>query len=136
MAFRSIEEGCAPSRTFPVISVHGTADLLSFYGGYGFEAPLQSVPETLDMWRGVWACDANPVEGELPDTVADFTTVSTFTWEGCRPGAGVFHYRVNMGGHTWPGPTGPWGQILGLHNRDLDTTREALAIFDSFRPGN
>lgn len=135
LAFRSIETGCTPSRPFPVISVHGTADLLSLYGGYGFEAPLQSVSETLDMWSGIWDCDPSPVVGEVPDTAQDFTTVSTFTYTGCLPGSSVIHYRVETGGHTWPGPTGPWSRVLGSHNRDLDTTREALAIFASVAGG-
>jgi polyhydroxybutyrate depolymerase len=131
LAFRSVEDGCEPSRPFPVATVHGTLDPLSLYGGYGFEAPLQSVPETLGMWGGVWGCAPSPVAGLYPDTEDDGTSVTTFLFTGCSAGSGVIHYRVEGGGHTWPGPTGPWGIAGGAHNRDLDTTREVLSFFAS-----
>lgn len=135
LAFRSVATGCDPPRHFPVATVHGTADLLAFYGGYGFEAPLQSVTETLEMWAGVFRCDQVPTVSQFPDTVADFTTVTAFHYTGCVSGSSVVHYRVNDGGHTWPGPTGPWGRTAGLHNRDVDATREIISFFASVANG-
>lgn len=135
LAYRALSGDCAPSRPFPVVSVHGTFDGMAYYNGYGLEAPLQPVPETLDMWRTLMGCDPAPVVAELPDTAVDFTTVTTFRYGGCQPGSGVMHYRVNEGGHTWPGPTGPWSRRMGSHNRDMDATREIFAYFAAIGSG-
>jgi len=136
LAFRSISTGCEPSEPFPVVTIHGTEDLVSFYGGYGFEAPLQSQPETVEMWAGVMSCDPTPSITQLPNTDHDFTTVTRFQFTDCAPGSSVMHYRVNVGGHTWPGPTGPWARVLGLHNRDIDATREIISVFTSVAEGS
>lgn len=129
LGYRTLATGCAPTRPFPVVTIHGTDDLFAYYGGYGFEAPLQPVVETISMWAGVMGCNPNPEVSDYPDTVEDFTSITTFTFGGCFAGASVVHHRVNGGGHTWPGPTGPWGSILGNHNRDMDATREMIGLF-------
>jgi polyhydroxybutyrate depolymerase len=131
LAYRSIESGCTPSRPFPVMNIHGTHDLFAYYGGYGFAAPLQSVLETMGMWVDVMGCDPDPGVSEYPNTVEDFTSITTFSWTGCRGGVPVVHHRVELGGHTWPGPNGPWSPILGNHNRDMDATREMVELFRS-----
>lgn len=135
LAFRSVEDDCAPAKPFPVATIHGTDDLLAYYAGFGAEAPLQSVVETVEMWADVMGCGPTPTLGELPDTASDFTTVSTVEFTGCAPGGSVRHYRVNNGGHTWPGPTGPWGRILGRHSLDMDATRELISFFSSVISG-
>lgn len=134
LAYRNLSLDCTPSRPFPVITIHGTYDGVAYYGGYGIEAPLQSVPETIEMWKGIMGCDDSPTVVQLPDTAADFTTVTTFRYDGCRPGSAVIHYRVNGGGHSWPGPSGPWSR-LGSQNRDIDATREIISFFSSVTGG-
>ena len=136
LGYRSLAADCAPSKPFPVITIHGTHDPVAYYNGFGFEAPLQSVPETIDMWRGIMECGPTPIITELPDTAADYTTVTSFLFTGCASGSSVAHYRVNVGGHTWPGPTGPWGGLVGTHSRSLDATREILSFFGSVVAGN
>ncbi len=135
LAYRNLLLDCNPSRPFPVVTIHGTADAVAYYGGYGLEAPLQSVPETLEMWRGIMGCDPNPTVTELPDTAQDYTTVTKLRFEGCRPGSGVIHYRVNGGGHTWPGAWARWSPVLGAQNRDIEATREILSFFASVAEG-
>jgi polyhydroxybutyrate depolymerase len=136
LAYRRLATGCNPSRPFPVVTIHGTHDPYAYYGGYGFQAPLQSVPETIDMWTGVLECDETPTITELPDSVADLTTVTAFHFTGCAPGSSVLHYRVNFGGHSWPGPTGPWGIGGGIHSQNLDATREIIRFFASVTEGS
>lgn len=135
LAFRSLATDCDPSRPFPVVMIHGTEDLLAFYGGYGFEAPLQSVPETMEMWSEVFNCDQTPVLSQIPGGEGDFTTVTQFLFGGCDPGSSLIHYRVNLGGHTWPGPTGPWSPLAGAHSRAIDATRRILSFFESGSEG-
>jgi polyhydroxybutyrate depolymerase len=136
LAYKSLVTDCSPSRPFPVAIIHGTHDPVAYYGGFGFEAPLQSVPETVDMWTGVMGCNDTPTITELPDTAEDFTTVTSFHFTECASGSSVIHYRVNIGGHTWPGPTGPWGPFVGTHSRNLDATREIISFFASVAEGS
>jgi len=136
LAYKTLAADCNPSNPFPVITIHGTHDPIAYYGGFGFEAPLQSVTQTIDMWTGIMECGTTPTITELPDTAADFTTVTSFQYSGCVTGSLVAHYRVNVGGHTWPGPTGPWGGFVGTHSRNLDATREILSFFASVAEGN
>jgi hypothetical protein len=59
------------------------------------------------------ACDPQPVWTNPPDTIQNYTSVTSFrftgytsagyTSAGCTSGAGVLHFRINEGGHTWPG---------------------------------
>ena len=135
LIYRGVKEDCHPAAPFPVVVTHGTEDLLAYYLGYGDEVPLVSVPETVDMWREAMGCGAEPTLREYPDTAGDYTTVSSFLFTGCTPGASVLHFRVNGGGHTWPGDTGPWSPIVGQHSRNLDLTREVLRFFASVEAG-
>lgn len=135
LIYRPVAESCAPGSSFPVFVVHGTADLLAYYLGYGDDVPFLSVPEAVEMFRQIMGCGPVPTRREYPDTAGDFTTVSSFLFPDCSPGASVELLRVNEGGHTWPGNTGPWSPLMGKHSRNLDMTREMLRFFSSVGGG-
>ncbi|MGH9209533.1 MAG: alpha/beta hydrolase family esterase [Acidimicrobiales bacterium] len=118
---------CEPTRPVPVVSFHGTDDpFIDYEGGFGpavanLPAPDgrgtlgdldeqeaddlddtggvdgQSVPEVMAGWAGRNGChDDAPAETE----VADDVTILSY---GCPEGAEVELYRIEGGGHTWPG---------------------------------
>ncbi len=126
---RNVAETCQPPNPFPVVVTHGTLDLLAFYEGFGEEGPFLSVPDAVDFWRQTMACQPEPVRQDFPDEVGDYTTITSFRFTGCFPGASVLHYRVNGGGHTWPGDTGQFSPILGPRSRNLDFTRRMVEFF-------
>lgn len=129
LVFRDVNAECAPGRPMPVVIVHGTDDPLAWYGGYGLEAPLLSAPQGFGMWAREMGCTGPPEVDETPDVVGDFTTVTSFEYTDCTSGYPVVHHRINGGGHTWPGPTGPWGRAAGSHSRNLDATSEFVTRF-------
>jgi polyhydroxybutyrate depolymerase len=114
--------GCRPSRPVPVIAFHGTDDrFLPYNGGLGTgtaDLPLPdgsgarigdrlrelrgdvpafaSVPDSLAAWARRNACTGRPAETKVAD---DVTLVSY----ACPRGAEVSLYRVEGGGHAWPG---------------------------------
>jgi len=135
LIYRGVEEDCHPAAPFPVAVTHGTDDLMAYYLGYGDDVPFVSVPETVDLWRETMGCGTEPILREYPDTAGDYTTISSFLFSDCAPGASVLHFRVNGGGHTWPGGTGPWSPIMGPHSRNLDLIREILRFFSSVEAG-
>jgi len=125
---RALAEGCDPAASFPVIAVHGDADPIMRYHGFGQGANILSADEMLELWAGVSGCAGEPDEDTLPDDNGDGTTVTVLTYEACA-GARVRLDRVNGGGHTWPGATGPWPKSTGKLSRNLDATAEILSFF-------
>jgi polyhydroxybutyrate depolymerase len=113
-------EGCDPARPVPVVAFHGTADgFVAYDGGLGEdaldlpapdgsgqtlrelgvedspEARGPSVPEITDAWAVRNGCEAEPKEHQV---AADVTLITY----PC-PAAPVQLYRVEGGGHSWPG---------------------------------
>lgn len=100
---------CNPSRPVPVIEFHGTKDPFATYDGGQGKNPLGqenglviSVPKTVDGWAARNGCTTSSTV-ELPDITKDGTTVTKISYANCRRGADVVLYRVNGGGHVWPG---------------------------------
>ncbi len=112
-------KNCKPARAVPLITFHGTDDgFVAFDGGLGkdaLELPLPdgkgkigdnpealkglrgpSVPEHVAGWAKRNGCDATATETKIADDV-------TLVAYSCPSGADVNFYRVEGGGHTWPG---------------------------------
>jgi polyhydroxybutyrate depolymerase len=117
-------EGCDPARPVPVVAFHGTADeFVTYDGGRGDavadlpapdgsgrtlgdlqesgdpppEAEGPSVPEIMAAWAERNGCEP----GEpAPEDVSDDTVVLRHE---CPAGAEAELYRVEGGGHAWPG---------------------------------
>jgi len=118
---------CQPSRNIPVMHIHGTNDFVVFYnGGFG----NASVDQVLTWWRNFSNCPANAVIVDLPDLVAEGSTVQTYTWAPCDDSVEVMHYKVINGGHTWPGSVGVTG--VGNTNRDISASDEIWKFVSRF----
>ena len=98
---------CNPARPVSVLAAHGTADrLVPFNGGdvrgRGGVSHAVSASSMLDKWRSVDGCQGEPSKQELPD-VGDGTFVRRFDSAACAAASEVVFYRIDDGGHTWPG---------------------------------
>jgi polyhydroxybutyrate depolymerase len=110
-------EGCNPSRPVPAVVFHGTGDQwIAFDGGLGpaaralppdssgqtigektgIEEEGPSVPTIVASWATRNACDEASGEREIASDV-------TLVRYECPGGADVDFYRIEGGGHTWPG---------------------------------
>ncbi len=113
-------DGCEPDRPVPVVAFHGTDDgFVAFDGGLGDDAANlpapdgsgrtleesgagrsteegPSIPEVTAAWADRNDCKAKPRRQEV---ASDVTRVRY----RCPDGADVQLYRVEGGGHTWPG---------------------------------
>jgi polyhydroxybutyrate depolymerase len=102
---------CLPARPVPVIGFFGTEDPLAsaefpqwFYDAMNLSSdPQYQVGVPVEAWAEAWAtrngCDRSP--RELP-RVGDAAVTE---YGQCRDGANVLLYRIEGGGHTWPGGT-------------------------------
>lgn len=100
--------GCTPARPVPVLHIHGTADRC-----WGYEGDIETdlcedsavgdfvaVEDSMAFWREANGC-TGVEEGALPDTADDGQTTTRVAGVGCA--ADTILYRVEGGGHTWPG---------------------------------
>src|SRR5256885_16821713 len=87
--------------------------------GRGGASDIVSVPAMVDRWRAADGCP-DPAADTLPDT-GDGTVVHRFASAPCAAGTAVTFYRVDDGGHTWPG--GP--QYLPRRSSDPSRTHSS-----------
>lgn len=103
-------EACKPANPLPILFLNGTEDPLVPYNGGDVKVLMQvrgrvvSTDETIQFWTAANRCTGEPVVEKLPDTdPADGTRVIRNTWKPAGGGAPVILYRIEGGGHTWPG---------------------------------
>ncbi|WP_162932319.1 alpha/beta hydrolase family esterase [Solimonas sp. K1W22B-7] len=119
---RGLYNACAPTVPRPVMFIHGTTDPIVPWAGNS-QLALQSVDSAVGMWTARLGCGLNPTQSALPDTANDGTSIDLFRYScGTKE---VRLYRVNNGGHTWPGgsqylPVGLIGKVSG----DMQATDE------------
>lgn len=123
---------CRPTRPVPLLQIHGAADRLAPYEGgrrrgvvaralllgRGASGPSVGV----DAWARFWVA-ANGASAEpLVTRIAPDTTVRT--WRGPTPMSDVVFYRIEGGGHTWPGSQPVLPRFLfGRTSQAFDATR-------------
>ena len=111
---------CEPSRTVPVLQIHGTADPV---------VPYSFVPLTISFWTQYNNCPAEPVITDLPDIdTTDGSTVTLSYYGLCDDSSEVILYTVNGGEHTWPGSA----INIGITNQDIDASTEIWNFFRKY----
>lgn len=128
---------CAPTRPVPVMMINGTDDLLVPYAAATFTNngwPLTyfSTDSVARFWAALNSCSLSPDSMELPDLVTtENSTITLFDFPACSCGVETRLYRVNGGGHTWPGVVSPLYELIaGETNEDIHASAE---IWDFFR---
>jgi polyhydroxybutyrate depolymerase len=122
-----IYNSCAPERPMPIFEVHGTEDDVTYWEGDladvdGWGAYMD-IPTIIDFWADVNGLDQFE-STELPDTdTSDGSEVVFDRHWGDSTSNEVWLYRVEGGGHDWPGP---WG------NGDINTSEEVWRFFSQY----
>ena len=84
-----------------VIMMMGTADPIVSYDGMAYA--YGSMNETVDFWLDVDNITSEPVETVWGPTGSDSTVVHRYVYSGGTNGTEVIFFKVEGGGHTWPG---------------------------------
>ena len=125
----AILDNCNPERAVPVLEIHGTADGTVPYNGASSTGSFQTmmpIEEVVDFWVNHNNCTLES-ELELEDiSTSDMSTVTHFKYTGGDNGSSVEHYRINEGGHTWP------GSIIPLPSTNHDIIASEV-IWDFFK---
>ena len=119
---------CTDPRPVPMIDFHGTADPMALYNGgesWVTPRPFPAVPTFAASWARRNHCAPKPVESAV---AADVTRIA---YTNCADDAAVVLYRIEGGGHTWPGgqPLPEW--FAGTTSRSIDASSEMWAFFEA-----
>ena len=130
----AIAAAFAPARPVSVLMIHGTEDPLVPYGGgpvartRGRTIPVE---EIVRRWVAHDGCRPRPTTEALQDRdPADGTRVRRSLHPGGREGTEVALYRIEGGGHTWPGALQYLpAAFIGRTCRDFDARRLVWEFF-------
>lgn len=121
---------CPGGQQMPTAMFNGTSDAITPYGGL---LTLSSVENAIAFWAVKNGCAPNYSDVQLPNIEPlDGTTVTLRRYPGCV-GSDVRLYRVNGGGHTWPGTSyAGYTAALGATTFDVDATIELWKVLIPF----
>lgn len=125
--FSAVSPTCNPGRPVPVMHIHGTADgTVPYNGGSG----MLAVDTLMKFWRIKNNCSSVPTMSAVPNiNTGDGCTADHFLWSGGTFGSTNELYRVNGGGHTWPGAT----TIIGVTNQDFNASVQIWRFFRKYK---
>ncbi|HET9793946.1 MAG TPA: PHB depolymerase family esterase [Thermoanaerobaculia bacterium] len=137
---RDLAGGCRAPSAVSVVEIAGTTDPIVPYAGgevRALGAPRGAVlgaPSTAELWAAKAACRAPAVETDLPAPISDGTRVRKIERPGCASGARVVLYRVEGGGHAWPGGR-PYlsERLIGKTSRNLSACDAIWEIFSGLK---
>lgn len=129
---------CRAESTVSLAVFNGTEDpLVPYYGGQSAvfrrqRGEVLSTDETIRTWLAKNRCTPEPEVTALPDLTKDGTRVTKTEYTQCGAGSKVVLYRIEGGGHTWPGgrqylPV----RLIGRTSRDLNACDEIWSFFRS-----
>ncbi len=126
MATVAVEFQLGCTQPIPLIAFHGTLDPSVPFtnGAKGASLPDVAVRGT-ELNMGDWA-RLDHCSPTSTDTVIS-SQVTRQVWPDCTGGTAVVLYRVEGGGHTWPGAAGDDGG--GLTTRQIQADSLILAFF-------
>ncbi len=122
--------GCTGQRAVPMIAFQGTGDrAVPYKGGTSWVAP--NVFPDISTWTARWAarnrCQTSPVESAVA------TDVTRIEYRHCVDDAAVVLYRVEGGGHAWPGGTPMADWFVGRTSNGVDATAVMWTFFREHR---
>lgn len=118
---------CNPPHPVPAMQIHGTADPTVPYNG---NAQQESIEDVVDYWVGQTGCNPVPVVTQVPDVnTTDGCTAEQYVYSGGIGGATVEFFKIQGGGHTWPGAP----IDIGVTNHDFDASVEIWRFFSKYK---
>ena len=100
---------CATSHPTPVVTILGTDDFNSPYNGLTYNGTLyfRSSDEGNALWIEKNGLLNAPEVFAVPDiSPNDGSTVDRYRWADAEDCIELIHYKINGGGHDWPGTFG------------------------------
>jgi polyhydroxybutyrate depolymerase len=129
---------CNPSRPIPMLLILGTADPFVPYNGgpmigSGPVPPIVGIDTLVNFWKINNNCITSNTPINVPNIdLTDSSTVTVFNYTNCSCNSDISFYRINGGGHTWPGVEIPSYEIIaGETNEDIQASVELWNFFNA-----
>lgn len=122
-----------PSRPTPILFINGTADPVTPYlgGRPPGGARVLSVEDTVKIWVHFNGCK-EATEVQKINGLNNGTLVSVLTYGPCENYSQVKLYRIEGGGHVWPGESEDLSSSgVGKFGRELNASEEIWEFFES-----
>ncbi len=122
-------DNCLTDRPIPIIAFHGTKDQSNRYDGAADPTVnvnwVAGVEYAVTSWARNNGCDSEAFAENVTEDVTQFS------YRSCTDGADVVLYRIEDGGHTWPGsPTAESRPArAGITNMDIDASQLIWEFF-------
>jgi len=134
-AAEAVARACRPAVPVPILNVHGTRDRYAPYAGgraRGLRARLVLRHPAgpcvgVDEWARRWVDGNRALDGPHAETIPPDASVRR--WRGPTPACDAAFYRIDGGGHTWPGNRAWVPPVFGRTSRAFDATRVAWDFF-------
>jgi len=119
-------ENCSPEYKIPVMQISGTIDRTVPWDGtmntaFGWGG-APHILEVMEFWSDLNTCTKDELINFPDIDKSDNSTVSLTKKKGGSYNNEVWFYKIEGGGHDWPGA---WG------NKDIDASEEIWKFFDS-----
>jgi len=137
----TLPENCRPARPISVMYMNGTKDpLVPINGGtVGANLGLQrgeciSLADAIRFWTKWDGTSRTPEIDQVPDRVDDGTHVKREVYGGGKSGTEIVVYRIEGGGHTWPGGSQYLPKMMvGKASQQIDAAQVIWDFFHSQR---
>jgi polyhydroxybutyrate depolymerase len=127
-----------PSRPMSILFINGTADPVTPYvgGRQPGGARVLPVEDTVKIWVGFNGCK-EPPEGQEIDGLDHSSVVSVFAYGSCQEHSQVKLYKIEGGGHVWPGESEDLSKSgVGKLSSGIDASEEIWEFFSSVARGS
>ena len=122
-------EWCGDGHPMPLVSFHGTADLVPYDGGRSPDPFNRVILPPVRGWTAAWArrngCAMTPVDSSATNDV------TATAYDHCPDSRDVLLYTVRGGGHAWPGGKALPSWIFGRTATSIQATRLMWAFFQA-----
>ncbi|HEX6162386.1 MAG TPA: PHB depolymerase family esterase [Vicinamibacterales bacterium] len=120
---------CRDDRPVPMIAFHGNSgEAAPYKGGSSWVSVGRPIFQDVEAFMASWArrnrCVGKPA---VASAASDATRIA---YEDCASGAPVILYRLEGGGHTWPGGGHIAAWFVGSTNRNIDAS---TVMWDFFK---
>ncbi|QLG45849.1 alpha/beta hydrolase family esterase [Costertonia aggregata] len=128
---------CNTSQKIPMAFIFGDLDpFVPYEGGTvaNNPSPIEGIETLVDFWKTNNVCQTTNEPLDLPDLdMTDNATVTLFEYSDCACNADVLFYKVNNGGHTWPGVENvDYETIAWETNEDINASEVLWNFFDGY----
>jgi polyhydroxybutyrate depolymerase len=118
---------CLPGRPVPALHIHGTNDPTVPYNGSSSAIHADTL---VKYWVKNTNCNSVPTSSNVLNlNTGDGCTATHFIYSGGTAGASVELYKINNGGHTWPGAT----FSVGVTCMDFNGSSEIWRFFRKYK---